>query len=107
MTEKKVKVIEVEEKQESFFSSFLKSLKEAIFSNMVGNIKEKVKKIERKIFRSLASFIFFLLGMIFLLISLIFLLNYYLGLNFAWGFLIASGVFISISVIFRWLAKRD
>ncbi|MFA6460700.1 MAG: hypothetical protein WCV90_00405 [Candidatus Woesearchaeota archaeon] len=97
--------------EESSFSSFLRNLKDTLVSNVVGNIKdnlkEKIKKIEKKIFRNLAAFIFFLLGMIFIFISLVFFIEYYLKLNFAWGFLISGAGLILISLIFKWLAKVD
>jgi|GEM_PF-3407518 len=97
--------------EESFFSSFLRNIKDTLVSNLVGNIKdnikEKVQRIERKVFRNIAAFLFFLLGMIFLFISVVFFLDYYLKLNFAWGFLISGGGLILISLIFKWLAKRQ
>ncbi|MEK6937447.1 MAG: phage holin family protein [Nanoarchaeota archaeon] len=99
------------ESSEPFFSSFLKNLKDTLLSNLVGNIKEnikdKIQRIEKKIFRNVTAFLFFLLGMIFVFISIVFFLNYYLHLNYAWGFLISGAGFMLIALIFKWLAKSQ
>ncbi|MBI4983410.1 hypothetical protein HZC32_02100 [Candidatus Woesearchaeota archaeon] len=112
MVQQRAKKVEVkEEGQGSFFSNFLRSLKEIVVSNAVSsikeNIKEKVKRIEKKIFRSIASFIFFVGGVIFIFLALIFFANYYFKLNFAWGFFLSGVIFILISLTFKWLAKRE
>jgi hypothetical protein len=108
--QKKAEVVE-EETQPSFFSAFFKSLRDVLVSNFVTNIKEnikeKVQQVEKKIFHSLAAFVFFLGGVVFIFLALIFLVNYYFKLHFAWGFLIAGILFICISLLFKWLAKRD
>lgn len=94
-----------EEESSSFLSRFLTNLKDTVLSNVVGNIKEKVQQVEKKVIRCINSYIFFLLGVISLAIALILALEFYFNLNLWWGFLICSILFFLISFILRILVK--
>lgn len=112
LVQKKIKRVEIEETEESsFFSTFLKSLKDIIVNNLLGNLKEnfteKVKKIEKIVFRKVVAFLFLFLGIIFLSLAVIFFCRDYLQLSFSIGFLILGVLFGLLSLIFKILAKNN
>ncbi len=100
-----------EEESSSVLSRFGSNIRDAIFGNVIGtikdNIKEKVQRVEKRFIRWLSSYIFFYLGVISLAISLILGLKFYLNLNIFWGFLTCGLLFLFISVILRMISKRD
>lgn len=97
-------------KSESPVTSFFKSLKDSLINSLAANLKEgireKVIRVEKKIFRNITSYCFFILGMIFVFLAIVFLADYYLGFNFGWSFLIIGGLSLLLAIIFKWSAKN-
>lgn len=97
-------------KTESPIANFFKSLKDSLINNLAANLKEgireKVIRVEKKIFRNITSYCFFILGTIFVFLALVFLADHYLRFNFGWSFLIIGGLSLLLAVIFKWLAKN-
>lgn len=108
--QKKIKEENATEVQsESPIVSFFKGLKDTLVNNLMTNIKENIQeriiRVEKKIFRNITSYCFFILGIVFLSLAAVFLANYYLKLNFGWAFLIIAGLSLLLALFFRWLAK--
>ena len=108
MVQKKIKVENTE--SESPIVNFFKSLKDtlvnSLMTNLKDNIQEKIIRVEKKIFRNITSYCFFIFGIVFLFLAAVFLTNYYLKLNFGWTFLIFGGLSLLLALFFKWLAKN-
>lgn len=96
--------------EESPVTNFFKSLKDTLISNLTSGLKESLKekiiRVEKKVFRNITSYCFFVLGIIFVFLGLVFFLNYYLNFNFAGAFLITGVLLLLLAIMFKWLAKN-